>query len=133
MLKNLGKPKVSTHSRPKAAGLPCGTKSFSGAVSTHSRPKAAGTRLNERKLLVLFQHTAARRRLAHSRIAAKYSELVSTHSRPKAAGHYLTNEKGDLIVSTHSRPKAAGKQGFFVVGDYLFQHTAARRRLGTIL
>ena len=57
--------RVSTHSRPKAAGqveladvLPC-------VVSTHSRPKAAGNRA--------------------AADAAKKAE-VSTHSRPKAAG-----------------------------------------------
>ena len=59
------RPFVSTHSRPKAAGwggflrqpLPHG-------VSTHSRPKAAGCFLSCRlPLLILFQHTAARRRL----------------------------------------------------------------------
>ena len=55
---------VSTHSRPKAAGiLFAGTPTLQ-AVSTHSRPKAAGI------------------------LHAENPELakVSTHSRPKAAG-----------------------------------------------
>ena len=77
---------------------------------------------------------------------------VSTHSRPKAAGHFInafrvcafgfntqppeggwaksqTKKKGDS-VSTHSRPKAAGAclQDDLIVD--VFQHTAARRRLG---
>ena len=56
---------VSTHSRPKAAGLYC-TYSFDFlVVSTHSRPKAAG--INNAK--------------------QKGQIYVSTHSRPKAAGH----------------------------------------------
>ena len=33
------------------------------------------------------------------------------------------------MVSTHSRPKAAGLYGDLCVADYMFQHTAARRRL----
>ena len=33
---------VSTHSRPKAAGVPVQQFSALGRVSTHSRPKAAG-------------------------------------------------------------------------------------------
>ena len=34
------------------------------------------------------------------------------------------------LVSTHSRPKAAGIAGLMTNLGYLFQHTAARRRLG---
>ena len=33
---------VSTHSRPKAAGMVSATGLYTFAVSTHSRPKAAG-------------------------------------------------------------------------------------------
>ena len=58
---------VSTHSRPKAAGLinaPLYKPRFN--VSTHSRPKAAGCRYCR---LQPFRHE------------------VSTHSRPKAAGY----------------------------------------------
>ena len=36
-------PRVSTHSRPKAAGNPQFFKAAYRAVSTHSRPKAAGS------------------------------------------------------------------------------------------
>ena len=80
----------------------------------------------------MFQHTAARRRLAlchhiieqrrrfntqppeggWERITARRSvlDLVSTHSRPKAAG--MTRQRNRVIrrVSTHSRPKAAGSR-----------------------
>ena len=55
---------VSTHSRPKAAGLKEIDLEQKIWVSTHSRPKAAG---QEAVLIIatqrLFQHTAARRRL----------------------------------------------------------------------
>ena len=57
--------RVSTHSRPKAAGYDLKADGVSiYAVSTHSRPKAAGGDVKV------------------------YIEpiIVSTHSRPKAAG-----------------------------------------------
>ena len=56
----------------------------------------------------MFQHTAARRRLANPLSKQEYIKNVSTHSRPKAAG--IDNK---LAIRQHSR----------------FQHTAARRRL----
>ena len=78
---------VSTHSRPKAAGWACAFNWLINTVSTHSRPKAAGS--HERAGTVrrtMFQHTAARRRLAHLFDLPSLSAVVSTHSRPKAAG-----------------------------------------------
>ena len=55
---------VSTHSRPKAAGVACLAFFDHGVVSTHSRPKAAGIDLPYTFCEHKFQHTAARRRLA---------------------------------------------------------------------
>ena len=99
----------------------------------------------------MFQHTAARRRLArtrriprprrgvstHSRpkaagqlkFAAGVLTPVSTHSRPKAAGRDLYVLRYLSLVSTHSRPKAAGAVGGACGFLFEFQHTAARRRL----
>ena len=55
---------VSTHSRPKAAGTELQALKDKGLVSTHSRPKAAGLSLVRHEMeMVMFQHTAARRRL----------------------------------------------------------------------
>ena len=77
---------VSTHSRPKAAGhrraavslltncfntqppeggwAPAPSAIFDDPVSTHSRPKAAGLENNQTNHAeLMFQHTAARRRL----------------------------------------------------------------------
>ena len=57
---------------------------------------------------MLFQHTAARRRLVFAGYQVDFAVLVSTHSRPKAAGQ-MNGGAGKLDkVSTHSRPKAAG-------------------------
>ena len=56
-------------------------------VSTHSRPKAAGILLIVViAILKAFQLTAARRRLGTNSVAVKSPPIVSTHSRPKAAG-----------------------------------------------
>ena len=55
---------VSTHSRPKAAGLSAESCHTHWTVSTHSRPKAAGTLTGCLSCFAVeFQHTAARRRL----------------------------------------------------------------------
>ena len=58
-------------------------------VSTHSRPKAAGIIGYISYFKLLFQHTAARRRLVTATFAFKFHTGVSTHSRPKAAGSQL--------------------------------------------
>ena len=80
---------------------------FNVSVSTHSRPKAAG----------YFA-----RQYGHGHI-------VSTRSRPKAAGNPYRREGGSMAVSTHSRPKAAERLAAERYKTWLFQHTAARRRL----
>ena len=123
--------RVSTHSRPKAAGSLESCQVAGNYVSTHSRPKAAGVRCRP------FQgrDTVS----THSRPKAaggccskwKYSADVSTHSRPKAAGRLRCERYRYRRVSTHSRPKAAGQQSAWTLSTHTFQHTAARRRLGT--
>ena len=144
---------VSTHSRPKAAGYIQALFDIINGVSTHSRPKAAGRHARKGFMArIVFQHTAARRRLAdgirvvvvevevstHSRPkAAGFQALpaslpcrVSTHSRPKAAGSPKRLSGQVPNVSTHSRPKAAGSLSLgFANAVSRFQHTAARRRL----
>ena len=121
-------------------------------VSTHSRPKAAGSKPSNPASWCWFQHTAARRRLAPNPCHTNDPTWVSTHSRPKAAGHARESFTAAVVVSTHSRPKAAGicrfggkfcrcsfntqpPEGGWVQpftrlsGATMFQHTAARRRL----
>ena len=78
--------RVSTHSRPKAAGMIYQVGCDISKVSTHSRPKAAGTTKHRWTTNTLFQHTAARRRLAAALGDTLKDMKVSTHSRPKAAG-----------------------------------------------
>ena len=105
--------KVSTHSRPKAAGIAFVNSSIGiPFVSTHSRPKAAGAATS----------------------TGTTSTAVSTHSRPKAAGSGVLYKMALKLVSTHSRPKAAGVcKDVVIYPPYWFQHTAARRRLERLL
>ena len=100
--------KVSTHSRPKAAGNLAMQDTLVFDVSTHSRPKAAGDQQVYREFNGKFQHTAARRRLVMYILLGLHHEDVSTHSRPKAAGDSIRFSCLNDTVSTHSRPKAAG-------------------------
>ena len=79
----------------------------------------------------MFQHTAARRRLALIQYVFIKNIFVSTHSRPKAAGYQPIFYRAFSKVSTHSRPKAAGQTERMPKAKRpRFQHTAARRRLG---
>ena len=81
---------VSTHSRPKAAGL---LEVYNDYDSTgfNTQPPEGGW--------------------IHNLTGRKYS-LVSTHSRPKAAGRRRSRRRNRETVSTHSRPKAAGYSWF---------------------
>ena len=100
---------VSTHSRPKAAGLSNRTdeEHIVGFQHTAARrrlvPHFFGFFLH-----LMFQHTAARRRLDYKNLDFVQIVSVSTHSRPKAAGHLWYGHSKGQFVSTHSRPKAAG-------------------------
>ena len=80
-----------------------------------------------------FQHTAARRRLADSVKLKNRISDVSTHSRPKAAGYSIFG-KPLLNQRFNTQPPEGGWVNFSSVTNMLvvFQHTAARRRLGDI-
>ena len=79
--------RVSTHSRPKAAGLILRVIHWV-YMSFNSQPPEGGwnQNLTQIQTISLFQLTAARRRLGTKSVAVKSSPIVSTHSRPKAAG-----------------------------------------------
>ena len=78
---------VSTHSRPKAAGLRLCIRLDRIGVSTHSRPKAAG------------QYA----------IGTLTEYGVSTHSRPKAAGYAAYSDDFPL-KSFNTQPPEGGWQ-----------------------
>ena len=154
MVYNIVNVLVSTHSRPKAAGFRMDFSHHQDCRFNTQPPEGGwlcNTMICKRKKE--FQHTAARRRLdkhicivhicihvsTHSRPKAAgcscYSSQgsaikVSTHSRPKAAGIITFTRHHWALVSTHSRPKAAGTTFNAPACLFLFQHTAARRRLG---
>ena len=118
---------------------------------------AARRRLVERNQTVftheLFQHTAARRRLGRDRKIDGSKTKVSTHSRPKAAGvHQQTHQQPSASFNTqppeggwfhflqkihycpsfNTQPPEGGWPSSLprLNGISMFQHTAARRRLG---
>ena len=147
---------VSTHSRPKAAGgrrhvrRPA-QRRFNSQPPEGGWLKILGTKLicaprfNSQPpeggwqeliwlfcLRLVFQLTAARRRLVQYCCQHHPFDVVSTHSRPKAAGIVGAHEPTRIIVSTHSRPKAAGRLVLPVPMLPVFQLTAARRRLAVL-
>ena len=77
-------------------------------VSTHSRPKAAGSHISQYRKGRMFQHTAARRRLGIPQRQACIGSLFQhTAARRRLVGDYAGLGVSHQ-VSTHSRPKAAG-------------------------
>ena len=100
---------VSTHSRPKAAGKAVMSAPVLCSVSTHSRPKAAGmVILLIVVIAILFQLTAARRRLDECRITDTTPKRFQLTAARRRLGYRIRAENQPLLVSTHSRPKAAG-------------------------
>ena len=102
---------VSTHSRPKAAGvIKCRLRFY--IVSFNTQPPEGGwhTHLFRCVLFAEFQHTAARRRLVFTedKSAAKAGEFQHTAARRRLVPMLRSSPK-PYQVSTHSRPKAAGK------------------------
>ena len=81
--------------------------------------------------VVWFQHTAARRRLVSRPFPGFLFGLVSTHSRPKAAG-YGKPPRATPGKRFNTQPPEGGWLARLPVPcvSSLFQHTAARRRLG---
>ena len=100
---------VSTHSRPKAAGTCRRGTTTRSHVSTHSRPKAAGRRAEAIREAVKFQHTAARRRLVTGDTLVAVAD-GSFNTQPPEGGWFDREALQSQSVA--------------------FQHTAARRRLG---
>ena len=104
--------RVSTHSRPKAAGSTVSDVNLTRKCFNTQPPEGGWAVFSSTSISRLkFQHTAARRRLATPSKVRRLVRFVSTHSRPKAAGPGLLQQTRGNVVSTHSRPKAAGHNG----------------------
>ena len=144
--------RVSTHSRPKAAGswasrLPPPARGF------NTQPPEGGWRIERGRVcptgrfntqppeggwmpcacscaaICAFQHTAARRRLGVQVDVFPERPGVSTHSRPKAAGdpQSETNRLNEFQHTAARRRLVCWVQ--MALKRKKFQHTAARRRL----
>ena len=142
---------VSTHSRPKAAGvLSILVFDFKEFQLTAARRRLAGVCCTA-PVSWLFQLTAARRRLGVSfccRISARGFNsqppeggwvrksvsaviFICFNSQPPEGGWRVSFCcRISARVSTHSRPKAAGQPACRLNRASAFQLTAARRRLG---
>ena len=145
---------VSTHSRAEAAASKVEVNGKLYWVSTLSRAEAAATApIGLTSNLVLFQHSAARRWLQNKCKISEGKTEVSTLSRAEAAAWYdsrgektfscfntqprgggcvnsvITNRPLNF-VSTLSRAEAAAYNRLSTcLQFFLFQHSAARRRL----
>ena len=101
-------------------------------VSTHSRPKAAGVLPNAVSLVTLFQHTAARRRLVRHNVLVPIIKVFQhTAARRRLVNGYPG--KTTMIMFQHTaarRRLVLQKHG--ISAPAKFQHTAARRRLDVI-
>ena len=122
---------VSTHSRPKAAG-DFGRLRVWRFRGFNTQPPEGGWHSSLLFSLVdnMFQHTAARRRLGDF-IRSSIAFSRSFNTQPPEGGWQFRHEADNrfFLVSTHSRPKAAGPFLPTYQKRFLFQHTAARRRL----
>ena len=122
--------RVSTHSRPKAAGFTSLVRVERPEVSTHSRPKAAGMNgVLPASVILRFQLTAARRRLAPSRCGWR----LQNEFQLTAARRRLDRLKALRIsrCGFNSQPPEGGWVPNWHMPNWhmQFQLTAARRRL----
>ena len=82
----------------------------------------------------LFQHTAARRRLAFGCFTRQYQGWVSTHSRPKAAGACTVSQANEIGCFNTQPPEGGWRHCLASASpNFGFQHTAARRRLERLM
>ena len=86
-----------------------------------------------RPCLLKFQHTATRRRLGRDTESPLLIRTVSTHSRPKAAGTCIETICCGLYCFNTQPPEGGWEKipEGHTIND-MFQHTAARRRLGAM-
>ena len=122
--------RVSTHSRPKAAGY--SWHQYQDAfLCFNTQPPEGGWKkpLNILVMSVCFNTQPPEGGWYNMHGAGSGWVGVSTHSRPKAAGTEAMANGASAVVSTHSRPKAAGPVADAACRACSFQHTAARRRL----
>ena len=98
-------------------------------VSTHSRPKAAGTKKKATLSIRRFQHTAARRRLGPPELRrASSSRFQHTAARRRLGCLCWSAEFWATFQHTAARRRLDADIRTNAI-RIMFQHTAARRRL----
>ena len=117
---------------PEGGWLPCDPQFFLTAnVSTHSRPKAAGMKISSvpRPCLLKFQHTAARRRLDHQNQRRQHPDHRFNTQPPESGWNRPPPSlpAAGRFQHTAARRRLDSSLLFSFV-DSMFQHTAARRR-----
>ena len=121
---------VSTHSRPKAAGFSRKAK-IAEIYGFNTQPPEGGWTVpasNPRSFL-LFQHTAARRRLA-CRIVDFGKFFAFQHTAARRRLDTFSSHRKPFICFNTQPPEGGWPN--MLIQEYLhnsFQHTAARRRL----
>ena len=123
---------VSTHSRPKAAGLPAAVLVRCRLCFNTQPPEGGWSRSGGTQTeLRLFQHTAARRRL-DMRNAVTARPIWFQHTAARRRLDRDRRPESAIRAGFNTQPPEGGwrnraGRGFGIAS---FQHTAARRRLG---
>ena len=125
-----GRGEVSTHSRPKAAAREQ-LRAYAEVLFQHTAARRRLPLLRDRESMPCwFQHTAARRRLLRLRSLTEPIDPVSTHSRPKAAASATSASDDAKITFQHTAARRRLPRLIYTYNrPHKFQHTAARRRL----
>ena len=122
----------SFNTQPPEGGWGCGVESVCRGSGFNTQPPEGGwvSRNDAARSSEMFQHTAARRRLANLPSVVLTAKAVSTHSRPKAAGG-IPCGRGIFDGRFNTQPPEGGwaRMRDRKFCDVRFQHTAARRRL----
>ena len=124
---------VSTHSRPKAAGVGDGVLGIPNVVSTHSRPKAAGSSVitlphGEKGFNTQPPEGGWFHKLRHIQRRNGFNTQPPEGGWVFRISPYITSK---MFQHTAARRRLE-VQIFFCYCFEWFQHTAARRRLGLL-
>ena len=122
---------VSTHSRPKAAGSLHILGLINYKLCFNTQPPEGGWvfRPFQPNMHILFQHTAARRRLASIFVLCIFAYMFQHTAARRRLGFGMEKEDlGVVFQHTAARRRLEGRNAQHYKGNR-FQHTAARRRL----
>ena len=97
------------NTQPPEGGCLSSFNKWSKILCFNTQPPEGGCsqKLLTIAVLVVFQHTAARRRLPNTALIGVKFDSVSTHSRPKAAAD-LVESRHDSVKSFNTQPPEGG-------------------------